>query len=845
MSNEIINPYQTFYDDSGVPLANGTISFFVNTTAVLGTIFSDESLLVAQANPYTLDAFGRIVGDVKYTGLRTLLIKTDLGATVRTIDNMASSNNQIDVEFNVLADAKSSDLVVGNVVSTNGYNTVDDGGHSIYEVMTLIAFGGTPDESVDHTADNGTVLSLILRDGVTIFAKQAGVIESITTTVPAQAWLDYANTNSLRANYGGGTFTHDTITIGVNTVALEGEGITKTFLISSDGKDLHVLGHAETFTFQDDFEYGNFKITMTKTTDTADTTYRDRCGPGGENIANCALSYDWARMQQSLHLHTKFLPIRCEANGDGQVGNACFTNFLPFASEWNGFRAHNMPYSVITGIPSPRRITSTTGANIVVENLTTIKKMESGVESANPPAVGDEVTVIFDTDEQTTETVLPRITYKIKSIVSNTVQLEDAVTAATITFATNIGGHASGAWFCMTEENNVEVSQDNAKMIAPQFTAVGKLAFSILNGTNITMLAPSVFFNFRAFRIFSGGFGGPIAGFREAIGMQLISNYMEGPFNNTTPSGKELVHIEGKDIDIFSLSVANSSLAVTPRVTIIGDNIKTHSGTLAFLLFLTGSDNIIVGTQAQAGFSISKNTGNRNKIIATFQGNPGGGSLKNRRDLLSTESVNHKFGAVHTAATANYDTAIESGLFQTARQIQLDTGHNLIEETTSHFGEIHSMSAVRATECFLVPNINFNKTWQRQENIPNGLVFCQARVRNQVTVTNAMQMLWSAGAGGTIGTPFVNVSGTDWVIIQGIVDLRRVSGDELSLFFISDDQATALMDIDWLSITPLGRAVVSEYVCSENIIMVGTDNLYYKLVQPTGAVAAAWVAITI
>jgi len=96
MSNEIINPYQTFYDDSGIPLANGTISFLVNTTTTLGTIFSDEALTVAQANPYPLDAYGRIKGDVKYTGLRTLLIKTDLGATVRTIDNVTTTEKSGD-----------------------------------------------------------------------------------------------------------------------------------------------------------------------------------------------------------------------------------------------------------------------------------------------------------------------------------------------------------------------------------------------------------------------------------------------------------------------------------------------------------------------------------------------------------------------------------------------------------------------------------------------------------------------------------------------------------------------------------------------------------------------------
>ena len=92
MSNEIINPYQTFRDDSGVVLASGTITFLVNTTTTKAPIYSDESLSVAQSNPYTLDAYGRIRGDVKFTGKITLLIKDSGGATVRTLNNVTSSN---------------------------------------------------------------------------------------------------------------------------------------------------------------------------------------------------------------------------------------------------------------------------------------------------------------------------------------------------------------------------------------------------------------------------------------------------------------------------------------------------------------------------------------------------------------------------------------------------------------------------------------------------------------------------------------------------------------------------------------------------------------------------------
>ena len=90
MSNEVINPDQQFLDALGAPLAAGTIAFNVNLTSTLGTIYSDEALTIAQANPYTLDAAGRITGDVKFTGKMRLVQKNAAGAVVRTTDNVTT-----------------------------------------------------------------------------------------------------------------------------------------------------------------------------------------------------------------------------------------------------------------------------------------------------------------------------------------------------------------------------------------------------------------------------------------------------------------------------------------------------------------------------------------------------------------------------------------------------------------------------------------------------------------------------------------------------------------------------------------------------------------------------------
>lgn len=84
------NAFKRFYDSTGtLDLDSGTVEFTVNND--VGTqiaIFSDMALTIAQTNPYTLDAAGRIIGDVWMDNiLFTMVIKDSSGATVRTIND--------------------------------------------------------------------------------------------------------------------------------------------------------------------------------------------------------------------------------------------------------------------------------------------------------------------------------------------------------------------------------------------------------------------------------------------------------------------------------------------------------------------------------------------------------------------------------------------------------------------------------------------------------------------------------------------------------------------------------------------------------------------------------------
>jgi hypothetical protein len=96
MSFQVINPYQIFYDSTGQPRAGGWVTFFVNTTSTVGSIYSDEALTVAQTNPYELDAFGRITGDVKYSGLMTLQVTNADGSDIITTDDVTTTDTSLE-----------------------------------------------------------------------------------------------------------------------------------------------------------------------------------------------------------------------------------------------------------------------------------------------------------------------------------------------------------------------------------------------------------------------------------------------------------------------------------------------------------------------------------------------------------------------------------------------------------------------------------------------------------------------------------------------------------------------------------------------------------------------------
>ena len=159
MSNDAINPFQTFYDNAGLELARGTIEFFENGQTVTQLdIFSDSALSIPQTNPYEFDDFGRIRGDVHYQGLATILKRNSAGLQIGpAIDDVLTSSSgdtgSITIyKASIAAMVTDESLAVGDVVRTRAYYSGNNYGGARYVIVA--AGTGTADDYLFHQLGN-------------------------------------------------------------------------------------------------------------------------------------------------------------------------------------------------------------------------------------------------------------------------------------------------------------------------------------------------------------------------------------------------------------------------------------------------------------------------------------------------------------------------------------------------------------------------------------------------------------------------------------------------------------------------------------------------------------------
>lgn len=255
MSNELLNPFQQFFDDAGTeppnpvdpqPLARGLIEFFENGQEVTQlTIFADSDLTVVQTNPYELDGFGRIRGDVHYQGLATIVISNQDGLRIRRVDDVTVSSDGNTDQITINADSvaamvSNTALQLGNLVETQGYFAGNNYGGARYVVVA--AGTGVADNFLFHNLGNGLQAALLERelhnDFLVAGARGDG---GSNDTVAMQAVINQGGDVIVR---GGFSFAATNLTIGENCRFVGGGTLRQ--LPASSGDLLQIIDRAVT-----------------------------------------------------------------------------------------------------------------------------------------------------------------------------------------------------------------------------------------------------------------------------------------------------------------------------------------------------------------------------------------------------------------------------------------------------------------------------------------------------------------------------------------------------------------------------------------------------------------------
>jgi hypothetical protein len=140
MANEVVNPFQTYRNAKGSELAGGSLRILQPGTSALGTAFSDSALSIPQVvDGYVLDDFGRVQGDLRWSGLRDVEVFDSDDAFIRTDEDVVTliDGSVFAINFpSVAAMIADVTLVDGDVAETQSYILDQKQGGARYIVTT-------------------------------------------------------------------------------------------------------------------------------------------------------------------------------------------------------------------------------------------------------------------------------------------------------------------------------------------------------------------------------------------------------------------------------------------------------------------------------------------------------------------------------------------------------------------------------------------------------------------------------------------------------------------------------------------------------------------------------------
>lgn len=214
MANEVVNPYQTYRDAIGRPLAGGKLRILEPGTSALGTAFSDSALTIPQVvDGYRLDAYGRVTGDLRWPGIRDVELYDANDGFIRKysdnvtlIDSSSFAINSPDVPAMIA----NLTLVLGDVVETQSYNPSQGQGGARY---LIVANGtGVEDSYIYHDLDNGLQAELIDQEANNNYYVAGAIGDGVADdTAPVQRLFDLGGD----IECANGVFAAASLTLGV------------------------------------------------------------------------------------------------------------------------------------------------------------------------------------------------------------------------------------------------------------------------------------------------------------------------------------------------------------------------------------------------------------------------------------------------------------------------------------------------------------------------------------------------------------------------------------------------------------------------------------------------------
>lgn len=284
VGSPFVDPSVQFLDDDGVPLASGTITFYLAGTS-LGTpvaSFADITLSTPNNNPLTLNAAGRAVIYLSPVNAGNeaiaydYVLKDSTGATVRTVTNVTvpAPSASPNLTSAVVGYGASTTLTIsgGSVTPTKNRHMLSPEGGAADNLDTIVT-SGLPDGAVLILGNTNGAAAITVRSGIgniTLSGAASCVLDSTEDRIylvrQGSSWIEVARSSTVAATVN--TAACDgrlTLTTGTPVTTSDVTAATTVYFTPYVGNTIALYDGSSAWTL---YTFSQLSIAVPATTDT-------------------------------------------------------------------------------------------------------------------------------------------------------------------------------------------------------------------------------------------------------------------------------------------------------------------------------------------------------------------------------------------------------------------------------------------------------------------------------------------------------------------------------------------------------------------------------------------------